>query len=208
MGAAACFLEDQEWPKRCGHMEGKRIVPLEDYLPKLDAGLRTRDGTPFHVTARTDARAVAGLDEAVRRARAFADAGADAVFVETPESVEEMARVREAVPGRVPLVANMVDQGQTPLRSAAQLGAAGYRLIVVPVAGLMASVHALRRFYGALRHDGGTGAMTPSMVSSASSTRCWAGGVLPPRGGVTWRLMVEQGARAACARVCGIRSTG
>jgi 2,3-dimethylmalate lyase len=165
MGAAGCFLEDQEWPKRCGHMEGKRIVPLEDYLPKLAAALRTRTGTPFHVTARTDARAVVGLDEAVRRARSFADAGADTVFVEAPESTEEMARVREAVPARVPLVANMVDQGKTPLRSAAELGAAGYRLIVVPVAGLMASVHALHRLFGALRHDGGTGAMTPSMVT-------------------------------------------
>jgi 2-methylisocitrate lyase-like PEP mutase family enzyme len=164
MGAAGCFLEDQEWPKRCGHMEGKRIVPLEDYVPKLEAALRTRGDTAFHVTARTDARAVAGLDEAIRRARAFAEAGADAVFVEAPESVEEMARVRDAVPARVPLVANMVDQGKTPIRSAAQLAAAGYRLIVVPVAGLMASAHALRRLYGALRRDGGTGAMAQAMV--------------------------------------------
>jgi 2-methylisocitrate lyase-like PEP mutase family enzyme len=164
MGAAGCFLEDQEWPKRCGHMEGKRIVPLEDYVPKLEAALRTRGDTAFHVTARTDARAGAGLDEAIRRARAFAEVGADAVFVEAPESVEEMARVRDAVPARVPLVANMVDQGKTPIRSAAQLAAAGYRLIVVPVAGLMASAHALRRLYGALRRDGGTGAMAQAMV--------------------------------------------
>jgi 2-methylisocitrate lyase-like PEP mutase family enzyme len=164
MGAAGCFLEDQEWPKRCGHMEGKRIVPLEDYVPKLEAALRTRGDTAFHVTARTDARAVAGLDEAIRRARAFAEAGADAVFVEAPESVEEMARVREAVPARVPLVANMVDQGKTPIRSAAQLAAAGYRLIVVPVAGLMASTHALRRLYGTLRREGGTGAMAEAMM--------------------------------------------
>jgi methylisocitrate lyase len=165
MGAAGCFLEDQEWPKRCGHMEGKRIVPLEDYVPKLEAALRTRGGAAFHVTARTDARAVAGLDEAIRRARAFADAGADAVFVEAPESVEEMARVRDAVPARVPLVANMVDQGKTPIRSAAQLAAAGYRLIVVPVAGLMASAHALRRMFATLRQDGGTGAMAGAMVT-------------------------------------------
>jgi 2-methylisocitrate lyase-like PEP mutase family enzyme len=164
MGAAGCFLEDQEWPKRCGHMEGKRIVPLEDYVPKLEAALRTRGDSAFHVTARTDARAVAGLDEATRRVRAFAEAGADAVFVEAPESVEEMARVREAVPARVPLVANMVDQGKTPIRSAAQLAAAGYRLIVVPVAGLMASTHALRRLYGTLRREGGTGAMAEAMM--------------------------------------------
>jgi 2-methylisocitrate lyase-like PEP mutase family enzyme len=164
MRAAGCFLEDQEWPKRCGHMEGKRIVPLEDYVPKLEAALRTRGGAAFHVTARTDARAVAGLDEAIRRARAFAEAGADAVFVEAPESVEEMARVRDAIPAGVPLVANMVDQGKTPIRSAAQLAAAGYRLIVVPVAGLMASAHALRQLLATLRQDGGTGAMAGSMV--------------------------------------------
>ena len=90
LGAAGWFLEDQEWPKRCGHMEGKRVVPLDEYLPKLHAALRLRGDRPFHVTARTDARAVAGLDEAVRRARAYAEAGADAVFVEAPESIEEM----------------------------------------------------------------------------------------------------------------------
>lgn len=164
MGAAGCFLEDQEWPKRCGHMEGKRIVPLDDYLSKLDAALRTCRGTAFHVTARTDARAVAGLDEAIARARAFTDAGAHAVFVEAPESVEEMTQVRAAVPAHVPLVANMVDGGKTPVRGAAELGAAGYGLVVVPVAGLLASAHALRRLYAALRRDGGTGAMAESML--------------------------------------------
>jgi 2-methylisocitrate lyase-like PEP mutase family enzyme len=167
MDAAGCFLEDQEWPKRCGHMEGKRIVALEEYLPKLHAALRARAGAPFHVAARTDARAVAGLDEAVRRARAFADAGADAVFVEAPESVSEMERVRAAVPASVPLVANMVEQGKTPVRTSAELGAAGYSLIVVPVAGLLASAHALRALYGALHDDGDTRAMAARMFGFA-----------------------------------------
>src|SRR5262249_25877707 len=126
LGAAGCFLEDQEWPKRCGHMEGKSIVPLDEYLPKMQAALRLRGDVPFHVTARTDARAVAGLDEAVRRARIYAEAGADAVFVEAPESVDEMTAVRAAVPPHVPLVANMVEQGKTPVRTAGELGAAGY----------------------------------------------------------------------------------
>src|SRR5262249_14048227 len=100
MGAAGCFLEDQEWPKRCGHMEGKRVIALDEYLGKLEVALRLRAGTAFHVTARTDARAVVGLDETIHRARAFSDAGADAVFVEAPESIEEMDRVREAGPAR------------------------------------------------------------------------------------------------------------
>ena len=167
VGAAGCFLEDQEWPKRCGHMEGKRIVALDEYLPKLRAALRAREGAAFHVTARTDARAVAGLDEAMRRARACAEAGADAVFVEAPESVVEMDQVRAAVPAHVPLVANMVEQGKTPLRTVAQLGAAGYALIVVPVAGLLASAHALRALYGALLADGDTRAMTARMLGFA-----------------------------------------
>src|SRR5947207_15558631 len=110
-GAAGCFLEDQVWPKRCGHLEGKRVVPLDEYLPKLRAALRTRGRTPFHVTARTDARAPEGLDEAIRRAQACAEAGADAVFVEAPESIAEMDRIRSALPEHVTLVANMVEDG-------------------------------------------------------------------------------------------------
>ena len=164
LGAAGCFLEDQEWPKRCGHMEGKRVVPLDEYLPKLHAALRLRGDRPFHVTARTDARAVAGLDEAVRRARAYAEAGADAVFVEAPESIEEMTAVRAALPPHVPLVANMVEQGKTPVRTAAELGAAGYGLVVVPVAGLLASAHALRDVYRALSNDGDTRAVAARML--------------------------------------------
>ena len=136
MGAAGCFLEDQVWPKRCGHMEGKRVVPLEEYLPKLRAALGARGDAPFHVTARTDARAVAGLDEAIRRARAFADAGADAVFVEAPESIEEMARVRAAVPARRAAGREHGRAGEdaAPDRRASSR-AAGYRMVVVPVAG-------------------------------------------------------------------------
>src|SRR5258705_2090795 len=119
LGAAGCFLEDQVWPKRCGHMEGKRIVPLEEYLPKL-AAARETGGRDFWITARTDARAVEGLDEAIRRGRAFVDHGASCVFVEAPESIDEMSRVRAALASTVPLVANMVEQGKTPVRAAVE----------------------------------------------------------------------------------------
>jgi 2-methylisocitrate lyase-like PEP mutase family enzyme len=155
-GAAGCFLEDQVWPKRCGHMEGKQVVPLAEYLPKLRAALRARGGAPFHVTARTDARAPAGLEEAIARARAFAEAGADAVFVEAPESVDEMARVRAALPPEVTLVANMVEDGKTPLRSLGELGAVGYRMVVFPLTGLLAAARALGDAYAALAHSGTT----------------------------------------------------
>jgi methylisocitrate lyase len=170
-GAAGCFLEDQEWPKRCGHMEGKHVVPLDDYLAKLRAALAARGGAPFHVTARTDARAVHGLDEAIRRARAFADAGADAVFVEAPQSVDEMARVRDALPGGVTLVANMVEGGKTPIRSLADLGAAGYRMVVFPLTGLLAATAALRDAYGALHRDGGARALADRMLGFAEMNR-------------------------------------
>jgi 2,3-dimethylmalate lyase len=163
MGAAGCFLEDQAWPKRCGHMEGKRVVALEEYLPKL-AAARAAGGPDFWITARTDARAVAGLDEAIRRGAAFATHGASCVFVEAPESADEMARVRAAIPADVPLVANMVEQGKTPVRGADELAAAGYRLVLVPVAPLLAAAHALRDLYATLARDGASAAMADRML--------------------------------------------
>jgi len=152
-GAAGCFLEDQVWPKRCGHMEGKQVVALEEYLEKLAAALRVRP-PGFHVTARTDARAPLGLDEAIRRARAFAEAGADAVFVEAPRTRDEMAAVRAALPPEVPLVANMVEGGKTPRRTVAECAAAGFRIVVLPIAGLLAATHALAGLYATLARDG------------------------------------------------------
>jgi methylisocitrate lyase len=166
MGATGCFLEDQVWPKRCGHMEGKKVVALDDYLPKLTAARET-GGPDFWITARTDARAVAGLDEAIRRGRAFVAHGASCVFVEAPESTDEMAAVRAAIPAHVPLVANMVEQGKTPLRSAEQLAAAGYRLALVPVAPLLASAHALRALFATLARDGATAQFADRMLGFA-----------------------------------------
>jgi methylisocitrate lyase len=162
-GAAGCFLEDQVWPKRCGHMEGKQVVPLEEYLEKLAAALAAR--TPgFHVTARTDARAPLGLDEAIRRTRAFAEAGADAVFVEAPRSADEMAAIRAALPPEVPLVANMVEGGKTPRRTVAECAAAGFRIVVLPIAGLLAATHALGAVWAAIAHDGSSRALADRML--------------------------------------------
>jgi len=164
LGAAGCFLEDQVWPKRCGHMEGKRVVPLDEYLPKL-AAARETGGPDFWITARTDARAVEGIDEAIRRGRASIDHGASCVFVEAPQSIDEMTQVRAALPASVPLVANMVEQGKTPLRSATELAAAGYRLVLVPVAPLLASAHALRTLFATLARDGATRAHADRMLT-------------------------------------------
>jgi methylisocitrate lyase len=150
-GAAGIFLEDQVWPKKCGHMAGKRVVPREDWLGKLRAALDTRDR--LFVTARTDARAAVGLAEACERARMAADLGVDAIFVEAPESVDEMVAIAEATPGCV-RVANMIEGGKTPLRTPEELHELGFDLIVSPLTGLLAATRAMQRAYATLHAKG------------------------------------------------------
>lgn len=140
-GAAGIFIEDQVWPKRCGHMAGKQVVPVDEWLPKLRAAVDHR--TEMLVCARTDARAAAGLDEAIERAKAAVDTGVDAVFVEAPESIEEMERIAAEVDAPV-LVANMVEAGRTPLLTPAELTDLGFRLVVSPLTALFSMVAAVR----------------------------------------------------------------
>lgn len=151
-GAAGLFLEDQVWPKRCGHLGGKRVVERGEWLAKLRAALDTRGERDLFVVARTDARGTIGLQEAIDRGRAAHDLGADAVFVEAPESVAELEQIARAIPG--PKVANMVEHGRTPLLSPQELHALGFDLIVTPLAALMASAKALTDTYGILRREG------------------------------------------------------
>ncbi|MFM7044108.1 MAG: oxaloacetate decarboxylase [Ilumatobacteraceae bacterium] len=150
-GAAGIFIEDQLWPKRCGHMDGKRVVDRGEWLSKLRAAVAHADG--MHVTARTDARAAVSLDEALERGRMARDIGVDAVFVEAPESVAELERIAAALDGTV-LVANMVEAGRTPLLNPAELDALGFRLVVSPVGGLFAATKALRDAFAALHSHG------------------------------------------------------
>lgn len=150
-GAAGIFLEDQVWPKKCGHMAGKRVVPREEWLTKLRAAVEHRDR--LFVVARTDARAAIGLEEACSRAQMAADLGVDAVFVEAPESIEEMEAVVKATPGLV-RVANMIEAGKTPLMTPAELHDLGFDLIVSPLTGLYAAARALTTAYGVLREKG------------------------------------------------------
>ncbi len=154
-GAAGIFLEDQVWPKRCGHMRGKRVIPLEEQLAKLRAARDARGTADLFLVARTDARAAVDLDEAIRRGRAFRDVGADAVFIEAPESVDELGAIARALPD-VPLVANMVEKGRTPLLSKEELRELGFQMIVCPLAGLLAAARALRETYRHLRQHGTT----------------------------------------------------
>ena len=149
--AAAMFLEDQVWPKRCGHMDGKEVVEPAEWLHKLQIVLRERDD--LFLTARTDARAVNGLHDAIERAKMARDIGVDAVFVEAPQSVEEMQQIADALPDVV-LVANMVEKGKTPLLTPSELAELGFRMIVSPLSGLLAVSKALVDAYGVLQEQG------------------------------------------------------
>lgn len=151
-GAAAVFIEDQTFPKRCGHMAGKSVVSLNEFLPKLKAALWARRDKDMLVMARTDAAAVYGMDEALRRAQAFEEAGADAVFVEAVETVEDMRRVNAGV--KVPSMANLIEGGKTPYLTAAQLQSLGYRLAAYPCGSLYAAVRALQKWAEHLKTHG------------------------------------------------------
>jgi len=140
-GAAGMFIEDQVWPKRCGHMAGKSVVETEEWLAKLRAACTHREH--LHVTARTDARAAIGLSEAIERGRMARDVGVDAVFVEAPESVAELDAIADALPDVV-LVANMVEKGRTPLLTPTELAERGFRLIVSPLSLLLTVARAMQ----------------------------------------------------------------
>ena len=150
-GAAGLFLEDQVWPKRCGHMDGKQVVEREDWLAKLRAACDHRQH--LHVTARTDARAAVSLNEALERAKMARDTGVDALFVEAPQSINEMEAIAKALPD-ITLVANMVEKGKTPLLTLAELAELGFCLVVSPLSLLLASTQAMTRAAGLLADSG------------------------------------------------------
>jgi 2-methylisocitrate lyase-like PEP mutase family enzyme len=154
-GAAAIQLEDQEYPKKCGHTPGRRVVPAEDMVEKIKVAVESRSSPDFLIVARTDARTPLGLAEAIRRGRLYAEAGADIVFVESPESEQEMEAICQALAG-TPLLANMVEGGRTPVLPPARLAALGYAMAIYPVAGLLAAAAALEAMYRQIRETGTT----------------------------------------------------
>lgn len=154
-GVAGVILEDQEWPKRCGHFDGKRVIPAADHAAKIRAAVDARGDSGLVVVARTDARAAHGLEEAIARGRLYAEAGADVVFVEAPQSREELVRVADGLKG-IPLLANMIEGGRTPTLPAAELEALGFRLGVFPLSGLFSATAAMRRCFAHLREHGTT----------------------------------------------------
>ncbi len=155
-GAAGCFLEDQQWPKKCGHMRGKRVIERKEYLEKVRAAVDTRGDADFFIVARTDALAAVGLDEAISRVTEARALGANASFVEAPNSLAEMAEIGRRAPG--PVVANMIEKGKTPVLPKEKLVELGFHLILYPLAGLFAACAGCRRF--TIR----SGATTPRLV--------------------------------------------
>lgn len=162
-GAAGCFLEDQVWPKRCGHLRGKRIVERQEYVQKIRAAVEARGDRDFFIVARTDALAVQGMDEAVARVVAAREAGADASFIEAPSSVEELAMIGRLAPP--PNVANMIEGGRTPVLPREELARLGFHLILYPLAGLFSAARSLDQMYAKLRRDGTTTGAEDQLMS-------------------------------------------
>lgn len=161
-GVAGLFIEDQLSPKRCGHMDGKRVVPAIEMVAKLKAALDARVDADLVICARTDARAVEGLDEAIERAQLYREAGADLLFVEAPLSVEELRRVCSEIDG--PCLANNIEGGKTPILTARQLEAMGFAAVTWPVSASYAIAQAVAEVYAALLRDGTTNAQRDRML--------------------------------------------
>jgi 2,3-dimethylmalate lyase len=163
LGAAGIFLEDQIWPKRCGHMAGKDVISKDDYMPKLKAALEARRSKDFVIVARTDARAPIGLGEAIERGKAYRKAGADVIFVEAPTSIQELKKVADEIDA--PLVANMIEDGVTPNLPASELLKLGYRVAVFPLSGLYSATYAMREVFEELKKTGATKQTRKMMVT-------------------------------------------
>jgi methylisocitrate lyase len=165
-GVAGLFIEDQESPKRCGHMDGKRVIPAAEMVAKLKAALDARVDADLILCARTDARAVHGLDDAIERCQLYREAGADLLFVDAPLSVEELRRVCSEIDG--PCFANLVEGGKTPILPARQLEAMGFAAVTWPVSASYAIARAVAEVYAALLRDGTTNAVRDRMVDFAA----------------------------------------
>jgi 2,3-dimethylmalate lyase len=152
-GVSAIHIEDQVTPKKCGHMENKQVIPSAEMEEKIRAATEARVSPDFLIIARTDARAVEGLDSALRRARAYREAGADILFVEAPQSEEEVAQVAQAFP-QVPLLFNWAEGGKTPPMPLARLKELGYRIVIFPIGALLAAANAVRTLAAELRANG------------------------------------------------------
>lgn len=153
-GGSGIFLEDQVWPKRCGHMRGKEVIDADEYIQKLRAAVTASANNNFVIVARTDARAPLGFDEAIKRGKAYHKEGADVVFVEAPQSEDELREIPKKIDA--PLLANMIENGVTPTFSANELKSMGYSMVVFPLSGLYGATFAMKKIFSHLKKNGTT----------------------------------------------------
>ena len=163
LGAGGIFLEDQVWPKRCGHMKGKSVISREDYIQKLKAAIDARKSKDFIIVARTDSLAVYGLDEAIERGKEFQKIGADVIFIEAPNTLNEMKRITSEIDA--PLLANMIEEGVTPNLSAKDLQKLGFKMVVFPLSALYSSTYAIKNVFLALHNTGMTKNLKKKMIT-------------------------------------------
>ncbi len=162
-GVAAIQLEDQVAPKKCGHMTGRQVVSIEEMVGKIKAAAEARQNPDLVIIARTDARTVLGIEEAIRRGRAYEEAGADVVFIESPETVDEMKEITSTF--NVPVLANMVEGGRTPLLSAQELEDLGYHIVIFPTSSTYITAQAVKNLMEELRKTGTTQNILRQMIS-------------------------------------------
>ena len=162
-GASGIFLEDQKWPKRCGHMQGKEVIPKDEYAEKLQAAIDARSNKDFIIVARTDARAIEGLDNAIERGLYYKKIGADVIFIEAPKNIQEMSKIGNAIDA--PLVANMIEGGVTPISSVSKLHKMGFKIILYPLSVLFSSTYSSLQILRELKRSGSTVKLKNNMVN-------------------------------------------
>ena len=163
-GVAAVHIEDQVWPKKCGHMEGKQVIPMDEMVQKIHAAVDARQDPDFVIIARTDANAVYGLEDALQRGQAYHEAGADIIFIEAPRSIVELQAISQAFP-TVPLLFNWAESGKTPLLSLDEIHALGFKLVIFPVSLLFAATRTMLELLEVLKRG-----QTPTAFSSRTVT--------------------------------------
>ena len=162
-GAAAIQIEDQSFPKRCGHLDGKILIKRDEMVGKVKAAVDARTASDTLIIARTDARAVEGLQEAIDRAHAYQEAGADILFIEAPRSFDEMKTIRKSFHVSIPLLANMVEGGKTPLKTAKDLKKIGFNIIIFPGGAVRAVTFQLQEYYAGLLKNGSNSKFSKKM---------------------------------------------
>ena len=163
VGASGIFLEDQRWPKRCGHMQGKEVIQKDEYAEKLQAALDARSNKDFIIVARTDARAIEGLDNAIERGLYYKKIGADAIFIEAPKTIKEMKIIGESI--NAPLVANMIEGGATPIISKSKLHKMGFKIVLYPLSVLFSNTYSTLKLLQELKKSGTTRKLSKQIVN-------------------------------------------